>query len=64
MTLRPGSPNRASMCRNRVAAEAPAVLGPLDRARQLEEVADFVIGLAFGGTDPNSAIPRVPSVAA
>ncbi|WP_408638141.1 NADPH-dependent F420 reductase [Nonomuraea corallina] len=43
---------------------APAVLGPLDRARQLEEVAGFVIGLAFGGADPNSAIPRVPSVAA
>jgi predicted dinucleotide-binding enzyme len=38
----------------------PAVLGPLDRARQLEEVAGFVIGLAFAGTDPNSAIPRVP----
>ena len=39
---------------------APAVLGTLDRVRQLEEVAGFVIGLAFGGTDPNSAIPRVP----
>jgi 8-hydroxy-5-deazaflavin:NADPH oxidoreductase len=38
----------------------PAVLGPLDRARQLEEVAGFVIGLAFSGVDPNSAIPRVP----
>jgi hypothetical protein len=37
------------------------VLGTLDRARQLEEVAGFVIGLAFAGTDPNSAIPRVPS---
>lgn len=37
----------------------PAVLGSLDRARQLEEVAGFVIGLAFAGTDPNSAIPRV-----
>ncbi|RBQ11646.1 NADP oxidoreductase [Spongiactinospora rosea] len=43
---------------------APAVLGSLDRARQLEEVAGFVIGLAFAGTDPNSAIPRVPSAAA
>lgn len=42
----------------------PAVLGSLDRARQLEEVAGFVIGLAFAGTDPNSAIPRVPSAAA
>jgi predicted dinucleotide-binding enzyme len=39
----------------------PAVLGPLDRVRQLEEVAGFVIGLAFAGSDPNSAIPRVPS---
>ncbi|MEV5412894.1 NAD(P)-binding domain-containing protein [Thermopolyspora sp. NPDC052614] len=39
----------------------PAVLGGLDRARQVEEAAGFVIGLAFGGHDPNSAIPRVPS---
>ncbi|WP_283136500.1 NADPH-dependent F420 reductase [Rhizohabitans arisaemae] len=38
----------------------PAVLGPLARARQLEEVAGFVIGLAFSGVDPGSAIPRVP----
>jgi predicted dinucleotide-binding enzyme len=42
----------------------PAVLGPLDRVRQLEEVAGFVIGLAFAGSDPNSAIPRFPSLAA
>ncbi|RLK53787.1 NADPH-dependent F420 reductase [Actinokineospora cianjurensis] len=35
----------------------PAVLGPLSRARQLEEVAGFVIGLAFAGVNPNSAIP-------
>jgi predicted dinucleotide-binding enzyme len=41
----------------------PAVLGPLRRARQLEEVAGFVIGLAFSGVDPNSAIPRVPTPA-
>ncbi len=39
----------------------PAVLGPLDRARQLEEAAGFVIGLAFAGFDPSSAIPRVPA---
>jgi 8-hydroxy-5-deazaflavin:NADPH oxidoreductase len=39
----------------------PALLGPLSRVRQLEEVAGFVIGLAFGGVDPNSAIPRVPA---
>ncbi|NEA62469.1 NAD(P)-binding domain-containing protein [Streptomyces sp. SID12488] len=40
----------------------PATLGALDRVRQLEEVAGFVIGLAFAGFDPNSAIPQVPSV--
>ncbi|MEU6027299.1 NAD(P)-binding domain-containing protein [Streptomyces tauricus] len=38
---------------------APATLGSLDRVRQLEEVAGFVIGLAFAGVDPNSAIPTV-----
>ncbi|MEZ0109925.1 putative dinucleotide-binding enzyme [Catenulispora sp. EB89] len=37
----------------------PALFGTLDRVRQLEEVAGFVIGLAFAGTDPSSAIPRV-----
>jgi len=36
------------------------VLGTLDRVRQLEEVAGFVIGLAFAGVDPQSAIPAVP----
>ncbi|MEV4750306.1 hypothetical protein ACFQVD_31465 [Streptosporangium amethystogenes subsp. fukuiense] len=40
------------------------MLGSLDRARRLEEVAGFVIGLVFAGTDPDSAIPRVPSAAA
>ncbi|WP_256639425.1 NADPH-dependent F420 reductase [Streptomyces murinus] len=39
----------------------PAILGDLDRVRQLEEVAGFVIGLAFAGFDPGSAVPRVPS---
>lgn len=39
----------------------PAILGVLDRVCQLEEVAGFVIGLAFAGFDPNSAVPRVPS---
>ncbi|NUT39932.1 MAG: NAD(P)-binding domain-containing protein [Thermoactinospora sp.] len=39
---------------------APAVLGSLGRARQLEEVAGFVIGLAFAGTDPGSAVPHSP----
>jgi predicted dinucleotide-binding enzyme len=37
----------------------PATLGTLDRVAQLEEVAGFVIGLAFAGFDPNSAIPTV-----
>lgn len=40
----------------------PAILGSLDRVRQLEEVAGFVIGLAFAGFDPNSAVPHVPAV--
>lgn len=35
----------------------PVVLGALDRARQLEETAGFVIGLAFRGVDPRSAVP-------
>jgi predicted dinucleotide-binding enzyme len=43
----------------RDAGAVPAVLGTLDRARQLEEVAGFVIGMAFAGIDPNAAIPRV-----
>lgn len=38
----------------------PVVLGPLARARQLEEVAGFVIGLAFSGVDPRAAIPHLP----
>jgi len=48
----------------RDAGGVPAVLGPLDRTRQLEEVAGFVIGLAFAGVDPVSAIPSVPAPAA
>jgi predicted dinucleotide-binding enzyme len=48
----------------RDAGARPAVLGPLGRARQLEEVAGFVIGLAFSGVDPISAIPRIPAPAA
>ncbi|MGJ5829733.1 NADPH-dependent F420 reductase [Streptomyces ossamyceticus] len=39
----------------------PATLGTLDRVRQLEEVAGFVIGLAFAGFDPGSAVPHIPS---
>ena len=39
----------------------PVVFGGLARARQLEEAAGFVIGLAFAGTDPRSAVPHVPT---
>nr|WP_128380834.1 NAD(P)-binding domain-containing protein [Streptomyces cavernae] len=39
----------------------PAALGTLSRVRQLEEVAGFVIGLAFAGFDPSSAVPHIPS---
>lgn len=43
----------------------PAVLaGGLARARQLEEAAGFVIGLAFSGANPAAAIPRVEVAAA
>ena len=45
----------------RAVGGVPAVLGALDRARQLEEAAGFVIGLAFAGFDPNSAVPIVTS---
>ncbi|MBF6180918.1 NADPH-dependent F420 reductase [Nocardia otitidiscaviarum] len=41
----------------RDAGAEPAVLGPLSRARQLEEVAGFAIGLAFQGIDPRAALP-------
>ncbi|MFD4303107.1 MULTISPECIES: NADPH-dependent F420 reductase [unclassified Streptomyces] len=41
----------------------PAVLGALDRVRQLEEAAGFVIGLSFAGFDPRSAVPGVPASA-
>lgn len=47
----------------RDARGVPAVLGPLDRTRQLEEVAGFVIGLAFGGVDPRFAVPSLPAPA-
>jgi NADPH-dependent F420 reductase len=46
----------------RAVGGVPAVLGGLGRARQLEEVAGFVIGLAFAGVDPNSAVPKVTGV--
>ncbi|PPJ38555.1 NADP oxidoreductase [Nocardia nova] len=40
---------------------APVVLGGLDRARQLEEAAGFVISLAFSGVDPSRAVPAMPT---
>lgn len=43
----------------RDAGGRPAVLGPLRRARQLEEVAGFVIGMVFSGQDPRAALPVV-----
>lgn len=43
----------------RDAGAVPAVVGPLRRARQLEEVAGFVIALVFAGHDPQNAVPRV-----
>jgi predicted dinucleotide-binding enzyme len=73
-TVRAGPvPARVAMCGDdpaalhiagqlaRDAGAIPAVLGSLDRARQLEEVAGFVIGLAFTGVDPRSAIPSAPT---
>ncbi len=35
----------------------PHVLGGLDRARQVEELAGTVIALAFAGVNPRSAVP-------
>jgi predicted dinucleotide-binding enzyme len=45
----------------RDAGATPAVVGPLRRARQLEEAAGLVIALVFAGHDPNTAVPRVPA---
>ncbi|WP_017588844.1 NADPH-dependent F420 reductase [Nocardiopsis ganjiahuensis] len=36
-----------------------AVLGPLARARQLEEAAGFLMGLALSGVDPHAAVPSL-----
>lgn len=36
----------------------PHILGGLDRARQIEELAGTVIALAFCGIDPRSAVPH------
>ncbi|MCP2276956.1 NADPH-dependent F420 reductase [Nocardia amikacinitolerans] len=45
----------------RDAGAQAAVLGGLDRARQLEEAAGFIIGLAFQGFDPRATVPHVPA---
>lgn len=39
----------------------PAAVGPLRRARQLEEAAGLVIALVFAGHDPGAAVPHVPA---
>ena len=39
----------------------PVVVGPLRRARQLEEVAGFTIGMVFAGHDPRAALPALPA---
>jgi predicted dinucleotide-binding enzyme len=44
----------------RDAGAEPALLGGLARARQLEEIAGFTIGLVVAGFDPRTAIPHVP----
>ncbi|WP_327290202.1 hypothetical protein [Streptomyces sp. NBC_01198] len=36
---------------------------PLRVSANREEVAGFVIALAFAGADPNSAVPHVPTSA-
>lgn len=44
----------------RDAGGVPATLGGLARAHQLEQLAGFVIGMAFAGADPRAAIPEIP----
>ncbi|TLW91118.1 NADP oxidoreductase [Saccharomonospora piscinae] len=53
----PGLPVVSALVRD--AGATPAVLGPLSRARQLEETAGFALGLALAGTEPRSALPAV-----
>ncbi|MGW0180715.1 NADPH-dependent F420 reductase [Nocardia sp. NPDC003345] len=48
----------------RDAGAVPVVLGPLDRARQLEEAAGLLIGLAFAGVDARTVVPALPPVRA
>ncbi|MGW5387116.1 NADPH-dependent F420 reductase [Nocardia sp. NPDC003963] len=46
----------------RDAGADPVVVGPLARARQLEEVAGLYIALAFAGVDPRTVAPTRPPV--
>ncbi|MEU4314400.1 NAD(P)-binding domain-containing protein [Nocardia sp. NPDC024068] len=46
----------------RDAGAVPAVLGPLARARQLEEAAGLLIALAFAGVDARTVVPALPPV--
>ncbi|WP_039824270.1 NADPH-dependent F420 reductase [Nocardia testacea] len=48
----------------RDAGAEPVVVGPLARARQLEEVAGLFITLAFAGVDPRTMAPGLPPVRA
>jgi predicted dinucleotide-binding enzyme len=41
----------------------PFVLGGLDRAGQIEEVAGFVVGLFARGVDPTTAVPEMEAAA-
>lgn len=66
-----GTPRTVAICGDDAAALAlterlirdlggtPATLGGLDRARQLEDVAGFVMGLVATGHDPATAVPAV-----
>ncbi|WP_327150191.1 NADPH-dependent F420 reductase [Nocardia sp. NBC_01329] len=46
----------------RDAGAVPVVVGPLHRARQLEEVAGLFITPAFAGVDPRTVAPALPPV--
>ncbi|WP_051061741.1 NADPH-dependent F420 reductase [Nocardiopsis chromatogenes] len=47
----------------RDAGGVPAVLGPLSRSRQLEEVAGFAAALHLSGADPAAALPSTSGAA-
>ncbi|QYG91603.1 NAD(P)-binding domain-containing protein [Iamia sp. SCSIO 61187] len=39
----------------------PVTIGGLDRARQIEEAAGFIVGVVGAGADPRTAVPSVPA---